>query len=363
MSTREDRVAEYMAVLSEAHGLVQQSQLDRAAQTGERALVLARALGEPTFEASALGTLIGVYGLKGDAAKAIETGLTALAIAAAIPDANLCTTIHGDVVRCAAPEVNKLTRQFLALGSGGEFGKALHVGAQVRQLLTRLGDPGRLASLLAAEAELYKAQGRWTESFKSLEHAFEVAMPGGVYDVLRQLIGQLNAGLKEFVAGTLMGALDTDSSFAVRRLESGARTAEAVLTYERSERTALVRSQYEASRTERSLEALDSLLDELSASGDRAGMATAMALKAQLVGAREVMTSAGTTGSLACYTDALNHAVASRNARIVWPIVVELGKTIERARTARLTEEVQRASEAESKLRTCLQEFVGILSQ
>lgn len=359
----ENQLAQFMAVLTEAHGACQRGEVDLAEQTGERALAIALAMGEPGYEAIALGTLIGIYGLTGQGFRAIETGLRALALAAAIPDVNLCTTIHGDIVRVAAPEINKLNRQFMELATTGQFAEALRVGAEMRQIIVRLGDPMRLASVLATEGQLCARQGNEIESLTFLERAFDAAIPGGVYDLLPGLIGFLNDSLKEIVARALAGAAGPDSSLTVSRLGTRARTAEAILKTGCSEKIALVRSRYSASDPTKSLQPLDSLLGELSGSADSAGLATATALKASLVAAREFITNGRSQEVLGLYDDALTHAVASRNARVVWQIAADAAKAIEDAREAGLAEEAPLVARAEDKLRSSLQEFAAVLSQ
>ena len=350
-------------MLNEAHGLCQGGQLDLAEQTAERALALARAMGEPGYEASALGTLIGIYGLKGHASRAIETGLRALALAAGVPNVTLCATIHGDIVRVAATGLNKLNRQFMALGTSRQFAQALRVGAELRRMVVRLGDPMRMATCLAGEGQLWAMQDNETENLTCLERAFDAAIPGGAYDLLSRLIGLLNASLKEMVPGALAGRPGADSGATMSRLATCGRTAEAILKTGCSEKIALARSRYQASDPANALQAVDALLGEMSSSADSAGLATAMALKASLVAAREFMTTGRSREVLDLYCDALTHAVASRNARVVWSIAADAEKAIESAREAGLAEEEAVVARADDRLRSSLQEFAAVLSQ
>jgi hypothetical protein len=364
------RFEQYMEALARSHQLSQSGQLELAEQTGEQALALARTLGVPCYEASAMGNLVGIHGLRGRADLAIETGLRALAIAAAIPEVSLCTTIHGVLVCMAAPEINKLNRQFGAFGAGGQLAEALRVAADLRRLMVRLGDPVRLASFLAAEGQLFAMQGRMGDSLAALERAFDVAIPGGAYDLLPRLIGILNTGLKEIVFGAMGGVPGVDGGAGIGaaaiRLGARARAAEAVVRAGASQRIAAVRSQYNAASPAGSIGAIDALLREMEGSADRAALADGFALKASFVGAQEFMTGGGSQRVFALYGEALGHAVAAGNARTVWSVAAGADAAIANAREAGGAGEMGEAAlaaRAEDALRPPLQQFVAALSQ
>lgn len=359
----ERRVAQFMEMLTRSHELSQSNQLELAEQTGEQALALARTLGEPTYAASALGSLVGIYGLRGQTARAVETGFRGLALAAAIPDVNLCATIHGDMGRVLAPEINRLNRQFATLGTGGQFGDALRVATDLRKRVAQLGDPARLARVLAAEGQLCGMQGQIAGVLEALERAFDAAIPGGTYDLLSQLIGLLNAGLKDLVAGAAVNAPGSDAGAVVSRLGAQARTAEAMLASGVGAKIALVRSRYSAGNAAANLEPLDGLLHEMRSSADRAGLAAVTALKASFVGAQEFMTGDGSGEALELYRDAVAHAVASRNAQLVWSIAADAEKAIESARESGRGLAAAAASRAVERLRSSLQEFAAALGE
>lgn len=362
------RFEQYIETLTRSHELSQSGQLELAEQTGEHALALARTFGVPTYEASAMGSLAGIYGLRDKPERAIETALRALAIAASVPDVSLCTTIHGDLVRVAAPEINKLNRQFGTFGTSGQLGEALRVAADMRKMMTRLGDPMRLSSFIAAEGQLFAMQGRMGESLAALEDAFDVAIAGGAYDLLPRLIGIVNASLKEIAFGGMLGGGGgagggtEGGAAAASRLGARAMAAEAALRASASQKVAAVRSQYNAANPADSIGAVDALLREMEGSADRAALADAFALKASFTLSQQFIAGGGSGRLLALYGEALGHAVAAGNARTVWSVATDAAAAIANARGAGGAEETALAARAEDAIRAPLQQFVIALS-
>jgi tetratricopeptide (TPR) repeat protein len=356
---RDDPHARFINLLSDAQALLQQNKVEAAQRRGEEALKLARLLREPTYEATALGTLVGIYGLAGHPERAMEVGFQALTLAAAIPDPKLCSTIHGDVLLVYGREVNKLTREFQEFATTHSFAKAHDRAAVIKVLMHRLGDPGKLASLLAAEAELYRIEGKHAEQARTLAYALDVATHGGAYDVLPKLI-ELSTASMTLTDSPTGSESPTALREALATLLTKSKAARSVydLSIGQEEKLARVASDLEVSRISSALAVVDPLLKQLEGTEDYVGLAAAKGAKAHLMGA-----SGNVDQAVHLYLEAIRYATRSGNARFVWPLADNLMLIVRRPKGFSPGSPEERILEnAESSLSRELRAFVARLA-
>lgn len=361
-------------LLEQAQDLFQQKRNQAAQKAAEDALAMARRLGEPTSEASALGMLVAIYSAAGDSSRAITSGFGSLTIAAGIPNPQLCETAHGDLVAVYGREINRLNVQYGSLGNSRSFARAHELGSTIIAALKSLGEPEKLAVALAAESELYRAEGKRLESVQTLSNALDAATRGGAYNMLPKLqdLTTKHIALVAAVAAEGTGVKGLSEAFvgldakskaelvdAVSALSVSSVKARLVLNFTSGLKKRLDEAE-NASQVRDGLAIVDGLLQESQGSENYVGIAAITSVKARLT-----VKSTNYADSMKVSLDAIRNAVKSGKATMVWSVANAMVDSMNSlaGRRGASNSQMQTLQSAENSLRSELVGFVRTLTE